>query len=125
MDWKNERVRSHPRKPKSKTYVMRNEARKRSNFGKHSNFVQLCHDSVQNFSLEWPKHDRLVLHRIDHKALTRLNNPGTYVVDCGDRNYEAVLSGARSFHFGVQLLLHCVEQRGAEVTRSQEDFMFQ
>jgi len=49
----------------------------------------------------------------------------TDIVDGGDGNDEAILSGASSLYFGEQLLLNCVHQLRPEVPRVQHDLMFQ
>ena len=85
----------------------------------------LCDNRIQNFSLERPENDGLVLDRINDKSLSRLNEPGPDVVDGGDGDDEAVFSGARALHLRKQLLFDGFDQLRTKISRVQKNFVVQ
>lgn len=84
--------------------MVRDEARKRSDLSEDADLVDLLHDSIEHLAFEGPEHDRLVLHRINHKTLASLNNTSSDVVDGSDRDDKSVFSRAGAFDFCIQLL---------------------
>jgi hypothetical protein len=105
--------------------VMRNEARQWPNFCKHSNLVDLLHDSVEDLAFEGSENDGFVFDGINHKSLAGLNDSTPDVDDCGDGDDEAVLSCAGPFNLGVELLANGVEELRSEVTRVEEDLVLE
>lgn len=130
--------------------MMRYKAGKRTDFGKHSNLkaeqengelretdlsnhlswwllsthlINLFHHSIQHLTLEGPENNGLVLDRIHHESLTRLNDTGANLVDGGHRYHKSILAGAGALHFGVQFLFNGLQQLWTKVTRMQQDFM--
>lgn len=72
--------------------------------------VHLRHHRIQNFSFEWPKHDRLIFNWIDDETLPRLNDTRTNVIDCRHRNDKTIFAGTRALYFCVQFLSHGFHQ---------------
>lgn len=106
------------------TYMMRNEARERSNFGEHAHFVDLGDNGVQHLSFEWPEDNCLVLHRINHKSLPGLDNTTLNVVYRCHRDHESVFARTCALHFWVQLLFHRVHQLRSEIPWMQQNLVF-
>lgn len=107
------------------TYMMGDETRQRSDFGKHSDLqakrntiknliesmyafsiylIYLFHHSVQYLAFERPKYNGLILDRIHDESLTGLNDSRTDHVDGGDGNDESVFAGTSALHLSVQFL---------------------
>lgn len=105
--------------------MMRNEAGQRADLCKHAHFVDLLDHCVQNFALKWPKDDSFVLDRIHHKSLARLDDTRSDLVYRRHRYHESVLSRAGALHFGVEFLLHGLQQLRAKVTWMKQNLLLQ
>ena len=82
-------------------------------------------NGVEDLADEGPKHDGLVLYRIDDVATSGLNEASADGVNCGNGDDEAVLARACALHFAQQLLLDRVEQSRSEVARMQQNVLLQ
>lgn len=104
--------------------MMRYEAGEWSDFSKHSHFVDLFDDSIEDFSFEGSEDYSFVFDRIHYESLAWLNDSRADLVNSCHCDNETVFSSASSLHFRIQFLLHCFQELWTEVAGMQEDFMF-
>jgi hypothetical protein len=57
--------------------------------------------------------------------LTRLDDTGTDVIDCGDGDYESIFSRTGAFDLVVELLFDGLDELWAEVTWMEQDFVLE
>ncbi len=53
-------------------------------------FVNLCDDSIHNFSFKGTEHNGFVFDGIQHKTSARLDNTCPNIIDCGYCNNKAI-----------------------------------
>lgn len=104
---------------------MRNKAGQRTDLCEHAHFVDLLDHRIQHLALERSEDYGLVLNRVHHESLARLDNTGADLVYRRDRYHESVFACAGTLHLGVEFLLHRLQQLRAKVAWMQQDLVFQ